>query len=71
MLGTYSATCTTAGTYIWFCGSGTISASQAVKSSGFDVPMESVTVVDGYNCYRQSSAVQEVKSYTFNIVNNN
>lgn len=62
MAGTYSVTAATTGKYLWFCGTGTLTS---VTSSGFGVPMEAVAVVDGYNCYRSTSAVQETGTNEF------
>lgn len=52
--GTYNVTNTTTGKYFWICSAGTVSK---VTSSGFGVPMNAVTIVDGYKCYRTASAV--------------
>lgn len=65
MAGTYNITTATIGKYIWFCGSGTLTS---VTSGGFGVPMESVAVVDGYNCYRSTSAIQEIGTGEFKVV---
>lgn len=35
--------------YIWFCGTGII---KGITAGGFAVPINSVVVVNGYNCYR-------------------
>ena len=66
MAGTYNINVTseTVGKYAWFCGTGTLTS---VTSGGFAVPMEAVVVVDGYNCYRTSSPIQETGSNTFNV----
>ncbi|UKK52657.1 hypothetical protein [Prevotella sp. E2-28] len=65
MAGDYTINAATTGKYIWFCGTGTLSS---VTSSGFGVPMQAVAVVDGYNCYRSTSAVQETGTNTFKVV---
>ncbi|MBR4997574.1 MAG: hypothetical protein IKY84_06920 [Bacteroidaceae bacterium] len=65
MAGSYSITSTEAGKYTWFCGTGTLSN---VTAGGFAVPMESVKVVDGYNCYRSSSPVMEIGTDTFTVL---
>ena len=62
MAGNYSITAASTGKYIWFCGTGTLTS---VTSGGFGVPMQAVAVVDGYNCYRSTSAVQETGTNTF------
>ena len=65
MAGSYSISSAEAGKYTWFCGTGTLSN---VTASGFAVPMESVKVVDGYNCYRSSSPVDEIGTDTFKVL---
>ncbi len=50
--------------YTWFCGVGTLTG---VTSGGFEVPMNSVEVVDGYNCYRSASAVKEAGTNKFKV----
>lgn len=62
MAGSYSIKSTEMGQYTWFCGTGTLSN---VTSGGFLVPFNSVQVIDGYNCYRSSSPVQNLESDTF------
>lgn len=62
MAGSYSIKSTGMGQYTWFCGTGTLSN---VTSGGFLVPFNSVQVIDGYNCYRSSSPVQNLESDTF------
>lgn len=64
MEGTYDITAEETGKYIWFCGTGILSS---VTSGGFAVPMQAVAVIDGYNCYRSTSAVQETGTNTFTI----
>lgn len=63
MAGEYSIN-NPAGKYTWFCGVGTLTS---VTSSGFGVPMNSVVVVDGYNCYRSTSAVKEAGTNKFKV----
>ena len=65
--GFYDVTVTeqTTGSYIWFCGLGTITM---VKAGGFGVPMESVVVVDGYNCYRSTPAQVVAGTTTFEVI---
>ncbi len=59
----YTVNVAAAGSYLWFCGTGTLTS---VKSGGFEVPMQPVAVVDGYNCYRSQSSI--VKTNTYNYV---
>lgn len=63
-VGTYTVTNTNKGVYLWICSAGTLTS---VKSSGFAVPMEAVQTIDGYKCYRSSSAVQITGTQTFEI----
>ena len=67
MAGSYDVTVTeqTVGSYIWFCGTGTLSG---VTSSTVPVPMAAKVTVDGYNCYRTSSAQIEAGTNTFDVV---
>lgn len=62
--GTYTVTNTNNGVYLWICSAGTLTS---VKSSGFAVPMEIVQTIDGYKCYRSSSAVQIIGAQTFEV----
>lgn len=62
--GTYTVTNTNKGVYLWICSAGTLTS---VKSSGFAVPMEAVQTIDGYKCYRSSSAVQITGAQTFEV----
>lgn len=63
--GTYTVTNTNKGVYLWICSAGTLTS---VKSSGFAVPMETVQTIDGYKCYRSSSAIQITGAQTFEVV---
>lgn len=63
--GTYTVTNTNKGVYLWICSAGTLTS---VKSSGFAVPMEAVQTIDGYKCYRSSSAVQITGAQTFEVI---
>lgn len=54
--GTYTATNGNADNYLWICVDATLSVS-TVKSSGFDVPMETAVTTDGYKCYRSSEKI--------------
>lgn len=65
--GFYDVTITeqTVGSYIWFCGLGTITM---VKAGGFGVPMEPVVVVDGYNCYRSTPSQVVAGTTTFEVI---
>lgn len=67
MAGSYAVSVTeqTVGSYIWFCGTGTING---VTSSTVPVPMAAKVTVDGYNCYRTSSAQIEAGTNTFDVV---
>lgn len=62
MAGKYEITSTEPGLFTWFCGEGTLSS---VTSSGFSVPMEGKQTIEGYNCYRSTSPVQEIGTDTF------
>lgn len=61
----YTVTASATGSYLWFCGSGTLSG---VTSSGFAVPMNAVTVVDGYNCYRSDSPIMVIGANDFVVI---
>ena len=61
----YTVTASATGSYLWFCGSGTLSG---VTSSGFAVPMNAVTVVDGYNCYRSDSPIMVLGANDFVVI---
>ena len=65
--GFYDVTITeqTTGSYIWFCGLGTLTM---VKAGGFGVPMEAKVVVDGYNCYRSTPAQVVAGTTTFELI---
>lgn len=55
----------TVGSYIWFCGLGTLTM---VKAGGFGVPMEAKVVVDGYNCYRSTPSQVVAGKTTFEVI---
>lgn len=61
MAGTYSIN-KELNKYLWFCGSGTLTK---ITSGGFEVPVNSVITVDGYNCYRISGINAETATDTF------
>lgn len=61
MAGTYSIN-KELNKYLWFCGSGTLTK---ITSGGFEVPVNSVITVDGYNCYRISGVNAETATDTF------
>lgn len=61
MAGTYSIN-KELNKYLWFCGSGTLTK---ITSGGFEVPVNSVVTVDGYNCYRISGVNAETATDTF------
>lgn len=61
MAGTYSIN-KELNKYLWFCGSGTLTK---ITSGGFEVPINSVITVDGYNCYRISGVNAETATDTF------
>lgn len=54
--GTYTATNSMTGFYMWFCVAAQQSISK-VTSGGFDVPLEAAITVGKYKCYRSSNAV--------------
>lgn len=61
MAGTYSIN-KELNKYLWFCGSGTLTK---ITSGGFEVPVNSVITIDGYNCYRISGVNAETATDTF------
>lgn len=61
MAGTYSIN-KELNKYLWFCGSGTLTK---ITSGGFEVPVNSVVTIDGYNCYRISGVNAETATDTF------